>query len=205
MSLSSLFSPGPFILSTFATVFDLTPDLSLHIQYAVSFHAFYVSPTYLFHLLSLAQTQTLPEVLVLSSLLCSHLCDLIFMHSLNSDFYMGDAKTLISILFPAPDFSFHLLASHFSSGWSTNISDSICPNYVPASTLFPNLCLRYYRLFSVSYFQRPRVCQILLILFLKNFGISLFSSSIAMVIIETFYPKLLSTYYVSDIMLRIQR
>lgn len=45
----------------------------------------------------------------------------------------------------SPEFSskvvFHLLAIYFSSGWPTHIGDSICPNYVPASRLFLNLCL----------------------------------------------------------------
>lgn len=112
-----------------------------------------------------------------------------------------------------PEFSskafFHLLVIYFSSDWPINISDSICPNYVPASRLLLNLCLTKLEIWLIVSFSLSLIPHIqgfaksCWFYFQKPFGISLFSNSIG--IIENFYPKLLGIYCMLGIRLGVQR
>ena len=64
-----------------------------------------------------------------------------------SSFHPGTQQWLVSARCQNlyhPEFSskafFHLLVIYFSSGWPTNISDLICPNYVPCIQTTLELC-----------------------------------------------------------------
>lgn len=155
-------------------MFASSPQPSSYIHYAMSFHDFKCSLLLSFsltqlwlkhrHLLQFSPYPLLsPWEISFSSMSPTATC-----------VWEMPESNLYSLEFVSKLF-FHLLDINFSSGWPTNISDLICPNYVLASRTILEFMpywagtLTYPWLFPVPYSLHPRVCQVLLILFLKMF------------------------------------
>lgn len=170
------------MLPAFFTMFDLFPQASLPIHYALSFPAFWVSPTFPVRFADSAWLKHIPCLKFLSLGLSSS-------HPLFSPWVISFPSMPSTVLLHGWCQKSNLCSLDFSSKHQTYFSISLlfffwlayqyfrlnlfkpCPCLQTILEFMPSQAgnLSYLWLFPVPYSLLPGVCQVLMILFLKAF------------------------------------